>query len=203
MRTRTACSSKYSSALRGEAQVCNRVLPVSSAANHARACVLCNTTPMRFLCCAVLCCACPTAGVERRGLSQAIVRMRKLTSELPPCLFVPHTVAAWCSPATGQAVVAGEALATVGVCTLAALLQGVSVLLNEAQIGELSTDVLYLSPLHPYAQHLCNVDCGQVCGVLGLAQPHRQDSSECQESGTINKTIVDYEIRGFSGVHTA
>jgi hypothetical protein len=53
--------------------------------------------------------------------------MRRLTASLPPCLFVPHTVAAWRSPQHGQAVVAGEALATVGVCTLAALLQGVSV----------------------------------------------------------------------------
>jgi hypothetical protein len=66
------------------------------------------------------------AAVQQRGLSEAVMRMRRLTASLPPCLFVPHTVAAWRSPEHGQAVVAGEALATVGTCTLAALLQGVS-----------------------------------------------------------------------------
>jgi hypothetical protein len=60
--------------------------------------------------------------------------MRMLTASLPPCLFVPHTVAAWRSPQHGQAVVAGEALATIGVCTLAALLQGVSVQCNARQL---------------------------------------------------------------------
>lgn len=71
------------------------------------------------------------AAVQQRGLSEAVERMRRLTAGLPPCLFVPHTVAAWRSPEHGQAVVAGEALATVGVCTLAALLQGVGALEKE------------------------------------------------------------------------
>ena len=66
------------------------------------------------------------AVVQDRGLSQAVIRARQVTASLPPCLFVPHTVATWSSPSSGPAVVAGEALATVGVCTLAALLQGVS-----------------------------------------------------------------------------
>eukprot|EP00882_Tetradesmus_deserticola_P006856 GHRQ01007222.1.p1 GENE.GHRQ01007222.1~~GHRQ01007222.1.p1 ORF type:complete len:320 (+),score=136.27 GHRQ01007222.1:462-1421(+) len=61
--------------------------------------------------------------VQQRGLSEAVVRMRRITRGLPPCLFVPASVASWVSPQAGQAVVAGEALATVGVCTLAVLLQ--------------------------------------------------------------------------------
>ena len=78
------------------------------------------------------------AVVEGRGLSQAIARMRRITQQLPPCLFVPHTVKAWhapCSSSSGgsggqhqqcvPAIVAGEALATVGVSTLASLLQEV------------------------------------------------------------------------------
>ena len=85
--------------------------------------------------------------VEARGLSVAVSRMRHITQQLPPCLFVPHTVKAWRFPDSsssssgssskqqrGQqqqrqqcvpAVVAGEALATVGVSTLASLLQEV------------------------------------------------------------------------------
>ncbi|KAF8060315.1 protein phosphatase 2C [Scenedesmus sp. PABB004] len=64
--------------------------------------------------------------VERRGLGASVARARRVAASLPPCLFVPHTVAAWAAPRPrgGPAVVAGEALATVGVCTLAALLQG-------------------------------------------------------------------------------
>lgn len=65
--------------------------------------------------------------VEARGLSQAISRMRRITQQLPPCLFVPHTVKAWHSPCRSSlvvpAMIAGEALATVGVSTLASLLQ--------------------------------------------------------------------------------
>lgn len=66
--------------------------------------------------------------VEARDLSQAVSRTRRITRQLPPCLFVPHTVKAWHSPASSSglpAVVAGEALATVGVSTLASLLQEV------------------------------------------------------------------------------
>eukprot|EP00878_Enallax_costatus_P013880 GHUV01014515.1.p1 GENE.GHUV01014515.1~~GHUV01014515.1.p1 ORF type:complete len:400 (+),score=6.70 GHUV01014515.1:1-1200(+) len=62
--------------------------------------------------------------VEDRGLGQTVSRARRVTEKLPPCLYVPHTVAAWHSPRIGAAVVAGEALATTGICTLAALLQG-------------------------------------------------------------------------------
>jgi hypothetical protein len=78
------------------------------------------------------------AVIEARGLSQAVARMRRITQQLPPCLFVPHTVKAWhapCSSSSGgvgglqqqcvPAIVAGEALATVGVSTLASLLQEV------------------------------------------------------------------------------
>jgi hypothetical protein len=77
-----------------------------------------------------MCCLLP-AVVEARGLSQSISRMRRITQQLPPCLFVPHTVKAWHCPCSSSssssslapAVIAGEALATVGVTTLASLLQ--------------------------------------------------------------------------------
>eukprot|EP00879_Flechtneria_rotunda_P004427 GHRR01004678.1.p1 GENE.GHRR01004678.1~~GHRR01004678.1.p1 ORF type:complete len:470 (+),score=165.57 GHRR01004678.1:34-1410(+) len=67
--------------------------------------------------------------VEDRGTGQPLARARRLSAGLPPCLFVPHTIAAWHSPpssgpGSAPAAVAGEALATVGVCTMAALLQG-------------------------------------------------------------------------------
>ena len=76
------------------------------------------------------------AVVEARGLSQAVARMRRITQQLPPCLVVPHTVKAWHAPCSSSsssgshqqcvpAIVAGEALATVGVSTLASLLQEV------------------------------------------------------------------------------
>jgi hypothetical protein len=95
----------------------------------------CYSVPHRY------CCIC-TAVMEAKGLSLAVSRMRRITQQLPPCLFVPHTVKAWHTPPSssssggqqqqqqqqecGPAVVAGEALATVGVSTLASLLQEVS-----------------------------------------------------------------------------
>jgi hypothetical protein len=95
-----------------------------------------------FLPPSLYCRSCTTV-VEAKGLSLAVSRMRRITQQLPPCLFVPHTVKAWHTPPSssssssgGQqqqqcapAVVAGEALATVGVSTLASLLQEVSCLL--------------------------------------------------------------------------
>jgi len=53
--------------------------------------------------------------VESRHLGPAVLRSRALTRALPPCLFVPHTVASW--QGEGGAY-AGEVLATMGVCTL-------------------------------------------------------------------------------------
>jgi hypothetical protein len=38
------------------------------------------------------------AVVEARRLSQAVARMRRMTQQLPPRLFVPHTVKAWHAP---------------------------------------------------------------------------------------------------------
>jgi hypothetical protein len=49
----------------------------------------------------------------------ALTRQRAITRTLPPCLFVPHTIKPWRSR---DGALAGEVLATVGVCTLDALL---------------------------------------------------------------------------------
>lgn len=76
------------------------------------------------------------AVVEARRLWQAVARMRRITQQLPPHLFVPHTVKAWHAPCSSSssgsqqqqcvpAIVAGEALASVGVSTMASLLQEV------------------------------------------------------------------------------
>ncbi|GBF88184.1 phosphatase 2C and cyclic nucleotide-binding kinase domain-containing protein [Raphidocelis subcapitata] len=59
------------------------------------------------------------ADVEARRLGPAVLRSRAVTRALPPCLFVPHTVMAWSG---GGGAYSGEVLATMGVCTLQALL---------------------------------------------------------------------------------
>jgi hypothetical protein len=93
--------------------------------------------------------------------------MHRITQQLPPCLFVPHTVKAWHAPCSSSssgshqqcvpAIVAGEALATVGVSTLASLLQEVRMSLYR----KLTAAVLATWAVSP-----CRV-CGEVCGCPG------------------------------------
>jgi hypothetical protein len=64
---------------------------------------------------------CRPAVVDREGHGDLVKRQRHITSQLPPCLFVPHTIQSWQS--LGSSPVAGEALATIGICTLDAVLQ--------------------------------------------------------------------------------
>lgn len=82
-------------------------------------CFHCTSAPAETLAALRGRASCAPAVVQHCGYAAAVQRQRAITRSLPPCLFVPHTVKAW----HGGTAVAGEALATIAICTLDAVLQ--------------------------------------------------------------------------------